>query len=69
MKIYEFGKKKPHLRSSLTLGYIPNMGFTALGPRRRVHAVFGHHQTHPGDSGCNMNRQINLWRPEDLEKA
>lgn len=65
---YEFGKKKPHLRYPDMFGFIPHVGFTALGVRRLTFSQLGQHQVHPGDAGCNMNRKLNLWRPEDLEK-
>ena len=71
MKIYEFGKKKPRLRFPEIFVYsphIPQRTFTAMGPRRLTFSQLGQHQVHPGDAGCNMNREISLWRPQDLEK-
>ncbi len=38
------------------------------GVLRKMNVHLGQHQTHPSDWGCNMNRRVNLWHPEDLEK-
>ena len=38
------------------------------GVRRKMDLCLGQHQSHPADWGCNMNRDLNLWHPDNLEK-